>query len=308
MGGKNRDLIYKGIIVKRLVFGVFFVLFVVAAGIIVFIHSTIDSDWQSTVLQPQPEECILSSFSFESPEELDQWKDKTLARKKTDYTVDIEGGKKCVKAVSEDSASTLYYRMRFSPVKDPYVSWKWKVLEFPTRQQKETLSDKAEFDFAAQVYVVFHANFFLNAKAIQYVWTENLPVGEVSDNPYTKNVKLLVLESGLSDEWKHEYRNIKEDFKRLFAEELKADIEGISFMTDADSTGTTAMACFTDFEIGVLSTGETKGALEYRGNRGQARRWLEKFPFLNKLMKKCSRLVEKGKTLFFEMIKREDSH
>jgi len=235
--------------VKR--FGIIFIIVLIAAAGIVF----------GARLYYRPEKgpsgktggvIVLKEFTFEGKNSLDAWDEKVLSGKKTAYSLENLDGKNCVKGVSENSASTLYFRQRLSCDKDPFLRWKWKAEKFPERKKKENLTDKGEFDFVAQVYVVFSAKFFLNAKAIQYVWAENLPVGTVSSSPYTKNVKLLVLESGMSEGWKEEQRDIKADFRELFGEETEKDVDAISFMTDADSTSSTASAYYTDIAFGFL--------------------------------------------------------
>jgi len=198
------------------------------------------------------ERIAVKRFPFKSPGSVSEWDEKVLARRETVYTAVEHADRACVKAESEDSASTLFYKLSLSHKRRPFMSWKWLAEKFPERKSAENLNKKKEFDFVAQVYVVFHSRFFMNSKAIQYVWAENLPVGTVSDSPYTKNVKLIVLESGPSEEWKHEERDISEDYKVLFGEELKKHIDAIAFMTDSDSTTSSAVAYYTDITIGFL--------------------------------------------------------
>jgi len=193
-------------------------------------------------------------FSFSSASDLDELDEKALARKKTDYSIGVHEGKNCIKAVSEDSASSLYYKRRFSYKKRPFLSWDWKAEVFPSLKHKEALNKKAEFDFVAQVYVIFYNRFFLKAKCIQYVWTVETPVGTVCHSPYTKNVMLMVLESGPSDQWKHEQRDIRKDFRDLFGAELDKEIDAIAFMTDADSSSSRAVAYYSNIVIGYLGT------------------------------------------------------
>jgi hypothetical protein len=196
----------------------------------------------------------IKCFSFSSDRSLDEWQEKRLSQNSTEYSVAKCDGRNCVKAVSKDSASALFYRKPLFHKRNPFISWDWKPEKFPSRKNKETLNKKAEFDFVAQVYVIFYARFFLNSKAIQYVWTHDVPTGAVAFSPYTKNVKLLVLESGESDQWKHEERDIKGDYRNLFGEELEKDVTAISFMTDSDSTGSDAAAYYGNIEIGYLET------------------------------------------------------
>jgi len=201
---------------------------------------------------------VIKSFSFKSASDLEEFDEKVLARKRTDYSIDVHEGKNCIKASSDDSASSLYYRCRISGRREPYLSWDWKAEVFPALKHKEALNKKAEFDFVGQVYVIFYDRFFLKAKCIQYVWTVEIPVGTVCPSPYTKNVMLMVLESGSQDQWKHEERDIKKDFRHLFGAELEKDIDAIAFMTDADSSTSRAVAYFSNIEIG------------YYGNDGAA--------------------------------------
>ncbi len=218
-------------------------------------------------------------FSFSSDKSLNEWEEKFFAGNYTRYSAAEYGEKNCVEADSGDSASALFYRQQLSCDRYPFVSWDWKAEKFPSRQRKEVLGKKAEFDFVAQVYVVFHARFFLNAKAIQYVWTEDLPVGTASASPYTKKVRLMVLQSGPSEEWKHEERNIREDFKNLFGEELEKDVAAISFMTDSDSTGSSARAYYGDITLGYLEeTVDTQASGEEK-KKAKWIQWLSRFRF-----------------------------
>lgn len=200
-------------------------------------------------------------ISFGSPNSLNAWDEKLLASKGTEYSLASYDGKDCVNAVSEDSASALYYKERLSYRKAPFISWDWKAEKFPARSKKEMLDSKKEFDFAAQVYVVFYSRFLLNAKAIQYVWAEEMPQGFTAESPYTKNVKIMVLESGASDVWRHEERDLLKDFQDLFGQKPEKDVMAISFMTDSDSTESSAVAYFSDFTLGYLKS-ETEAATD----------------------------------------------
>ena len=59
-----------------------------------------------------------------------------------------------------------------------------------------------------------------------------------------------MLESGPSEEWMSEKRDIYADYERLFGEKPKLDIGAIAFMTDADSTKTSARAVYDEIRIG----------------------------------------------------------
>jgi len=217
---------------------------------------------------------VIRSFQFKDPDELKQWEEKILSKKNTSYSVVERESRTCVKADSSDGASTRFIKQNLAADKWPFVAWDWCVEIFPKHKKAESIENKKEFDFAAQIYVVFYSRFFLNTRAIQYVWATDLPQGYVADNPYTKNVKVIVLETGASSEWKREERNIRDDYKMLFGEELDKDVVGIAFMTDADSTDSTAVAYFTNFELGYADFEKNKKVSSAEDDEKTERSWL----------------------------------
>ncbi len=195
-------------------------------------------------------------FSLADQGSLAGWDEKALAPGETDYTLTELDGRKCLKASASDSASAFFYKEKLSFAERPFVAWDWKAGSFPARKSAESLDKKQEFDFVAQFYVIFYSRFFLKTKALLYVWTENIPAGTRGESPYTPNVKILVLESGPSDGWKREERDIAADYSTLFGEALDKDVVAVSFMTDADSTDSTAEAYFADVKLGYLGAGD----------------------------------------------------
>lgn len=226
-----------------------FIIFFLIVAVVVIALATFIFLREDKLPEPDTRE-IVKEFTFLSPDSLDDWDENIFAKTKTVYSLIDDNGKGAVKGVSDDSASALYYKQKLSHKRYPFVSWDWKVEKFPTLKNGGSLDKKSEFDFAAQLYVVFHARFFLNMKAIQYVWTESIPVGTISISPYTKKVRVMVLRSGTPGEWKHEDRNIKEDYEALFGEPVEKDIAAVSFMTDSDSGDSRAIAYFTNITMG----------------------------------------------------------
>jgi DUF3047 family protein len=200
----------------------------------------------------QLETIPVKSFLFDSEDVLSEWQEQPLSSKKTTYNVAEYKGKKSVKAESDRSASSILIKETLSHKKMPFVSWDWIVEKFPDRSEPENITSKKEFDFAAQVYVAFHSLLYLDAKVIHYVWAKDLPVGQTAVSPYIGNIRIMVLESGIKENWVHEERNIREDYKKLFGKELKKDVFGVSFMTDADSTDSQAVAYFADLKMGYI--------------------------------------------------------
>ncbi|MBU1083706.1 MAG: DUF3047 domain-containing protein [Candidatus Omnitrophota bacterium] len=199
---------------------------------------------------------IVGNFSFSKASDLGWWKERVLASKGTVYTIADSDGRICLRSESDDSASALFYKERLLSDNRPFVRWEWKVEEFPSAERNGNLVKKDQFDFAAQVYVIFHARFLPKAKAIQYVWAGEVKKGTVADSPYTKNVKVMVLESGDAGLWKKEERDINTDYEKLFGEKAGKDVMAVSMMTDSDSTDSRAVAYYADIAFGY--SGEEK--------------------------------------------------
>ena len=166
------------------------------------------------------------------------------------YTIEKGGRLSYVRAKSQKSASALYYRVKLDISKHPVIRWKWRVDKFPERKLPESIEDKEEEDFAARVYVIMPDAFFTKSKVIEYIWSETLEKGTSGQSGYSKNIKILVLEKGKARDWRFEKRDIYEDFVKLFGEKPRLKIGAIAFMTDADSTQTSANAVYDEIKIG----------------------------------------------------------
>jgi len=136
------------------------------------------------------------------------------------------------------------------------VSWKWRADKFPVKTSKESLDTENEDDFAARVYVIFPAMFFTNSKVLEYIWAESLPVGSTGVSPYSKNIKLMVLQSGPKKEWISEERDIRADYVALFGHEPEYNIGAVAFMTNSEHTGSNAAAVYDEIKLGYRGGGD----------------------------------------------------
>lgn len=200
---------------------------------------------------------VVKSFPFSAENSLKEWEEKVL-KNKVFYRIEQEAGREgqkesYVRATSEKAASALYYKIKLNIAEYPTITWKWRVIEFPKRKLPESLSSTKEEDFAARVYVIFPAMFFTNSKVVEYVWAGELPVGTAGASGYSGNIKIMVLESGprqSDDPWAFEERDIVKDYELLFGEKPRLNIGAIAFMTDADSTKTSADSVYDEITIG----------------------------------------------------------
>lgn len=198
---------------------------------------------------------VIKPFSFSNDDDLKEWEEKVF-KGKVIYRVEKENYLSYVKASSDKAASALYYKIKMdAKTKRPVVSWKWRVDKFPEKKFKESLDTENEDDFAARVYVIFPAMFFTNSKVLEYVWAESLPVGSTGVSPYSKNIKLLVLESGPKKEWAFEERDIRADYIAMFGREPEYNVGAVAFMTNAEHTLTSADAAYDEIKLGFTEGG-----------------------------------------------------
>ncbi|MGH7254391.1 MAG: DUF3047 domain-containing protein [Nitrospirales bacterium] len=195
------------------------------------------------------------------------WKPLTFKKIEihTDYRLVEDQGRIVVKATSNASSSGLTREIKIDPKKYPIVQWSWKVEQLP---QHGDVTKKSGDDYAARLYITFEYDPNLvglldKAKyeavrllygqyppfgAINYIWESKTPQGTIVPNPYTSQVKMIVLETGTVrlNEWVEEKRNIYEDFKRAFGGQEPPIISGVAIMTDTDNTGEKAIAYYGD--------------------------------------------------------------
>jgi len=199
---------------------------------------------------------IVKPFAFSEENSLKEWEEK-IFKGKVVYRIEKDKDLSYVRATSDKAASALYYKIKLdAKTARPSASWKWKVSKFPTKESEESLVNKNVDDFAARVYVIFPATFFTNSRVLEYIWAESLPVGSTGTSPYSKNIKLIVLESGAKNEWVSEDRDIRADYIKMFGRAPEYNIGAIAFMTNAENTETSADAMYDEIKVGYMEGGK----------------------------------------------------
>lgn len=175
------------------------------------------------------------------------WKEKKF-KGQTRYTVVEKDGRYCVEAVSNASASGLFYELKVDTETMPILSWQWQIEDV---LDAGDATKKSGDDYVARVYVVFPSVFFWRTRALNYIWDNKLPKGTVIGNAYTKNAMMIVLESGAEQKgkWVTEKRNIRDDYLLAFGEPPPV-VGAIAIMTDTDDTGESARAWYGPIWIG----------------------------------------------------------
>lgn len=179
-----------------------------------------------------------------SQSSLTEWKEKTFAGK-THYQLINNGKKPVLKAQSRQSASGLYKEMSINLDKTPYLNWSWQIdsmLENLDEQSKD--GD----DYAARIYIVKkHKYLFWKTKAINYVWSSNQEKNTHWNNAYAEQAKMLAVRGKNSEirQWYQEKRNVKEDFKRYFDDDVD-QVDVIAIMSDTDNSKSSVQAYYGD--------------------------------------------------------------
>lgn len=182
----------------------------------------------------------------------------------TRYTVVEDEGAGAIRADSRASAAGLIRKISIDPAAYPVIQWRWKAANV---LEAGDVRKKSGDDYPARIYITFaydsdRVGFFKKAKyeavrlaygeypplgAISYIWASHAPVGTSVPNPYTDQVRMIVIRSGPKHlgTWVTERRNVFEDYRRAFGED-PPKISGVAIMTDTDNTGESATAYYGD--------------------------------------------------------------
>jgi hypothetical protein len=166
----------------------------------------------------------------------------------TQYQIVEMDGVPVLKAESRASASGLTFETEVDLEKTPYLYWRWRVENTLTNIDERT---KQGDDYPARLYVVKKGGLLpWRTRAVDYVWSSNQPQGSSWPNAYTDKAQMLALRSGNEDlgQWVTERRNVREDFQRLFGEEITT-VDVVAIMTDTDNSGGHAVAFYGDIHF-----------------------------------------------------------
>lgn len=183
------------------------------------------------------------------------------------YELVTENGTQVVRAQTDGGASGLIARLRVEPSESLVLRWRWKVSNVFERGDARK---KSGDDYPARIYVAFEfqpdkAGFFERAKrkavevvfgetlpgnALNYIWANAVPEGEIVPNPYTDQTMMVAVNSGPErvGEWVTVERDIMADYREAFGE-APPPVVGIAIMSDSDNTGESATAWYGDITL-----------------------------------------------------------
>lgn len=181
--------------------------------------------------------------SFESGD-LSGWEVKEF-KGNTDYSIAYVEARKVLVAKSSASASAMFREIEVDLEKTPWLNWTWRV-----ENTLGAINEKSKGgdDYPARLYVVISGGiFFWKTRALNYVWSNNQPVGSSWPNAFTSNALMLAVESGSKNtgKWLYNKRNVRDDLKKLFGKEIRY-IDAVAIMTDTDNAGGKAESYYGD--------------------------------------------------------------
>lgn len=183
------------------------------------------------------------------------------------YQLTDDNGEQVVMATTDNSASGLIARVSVEPGDSLILRWRWKVSNV---YEQGNARKKEGDDYPARIYVAFEfepdeAGFFERAKrktvevvfgeelpgnALNYIWANRLPVGEIVANPFTDTTMMVAVNSGTANtgEWVTVERDIVADYRKAFDRE-PPKLVGVAIMSDSDNTGASATAWYGDVSL-----------------------------------------------------------
>jgi Protein of unknown function (DUF3047) len=186
----------------------------------------------------------------------------------TEYTLREIDGKRCIRAVANAAWSFWVADVPAAMAKATKLSWRWNVPalisdadnlvpgkdDAPARVVVAFKGDRTKLDAAERSTMSLAkalGGVELPFAAIQYIWEGKAPPETIVPNGNTSRIKKLVVKSGPTGlaSWLSFTRDVRADYRLAFPGEEPGEIESVGLMTDTDSLGGKAEACYSDVEL-----------------------------------------------------------
>lgn len=159
-----------------------------------------------------------------------------------------QDGNRFIKIKTAGGNTSLGIKFSYDVDTYHYLSWKWRVHQLPSRAREDL---RRYSDSAAGVYVIFNGRMKLN-RIIKYVWSSSLPRGAITESPFNRRTKIVVLRCGSNTvgNWIEEKVDVYADYRRIFGT-APPEVQAIAIMSDSDNTESFVEADYDDFRISV---------------------------------------------------------
>ena len=196
---------------------------------------------------------LLVQFSFSqtpgiglfSQGDMTGWEEQSFVNNTQYQLVEEQERGQVLKAFSQSAASGMFCEVEIDLTATPYLNWSWRVDNIYSENDEHS---RAGDDYPVRIFVVASGGiFFWKTKAVNYVWSSNQQLDSQWESAVTRNAMMLAVRSGNDEtgQWVSEKRNIREDFKVLFGEDI-TEIHAIAIMSDSDNTGQSVTAYYGD--------------------------------------------------------------
>ncbi len=174
----------------------------------------------------------------------DGWKGQNWGSPKYDLRIETQGGRKVLRAKSQDDSSTISKEAKVNVKDRPILQWSWQAVTLPKGgDARKSATD----DQAAQLYVTFpRFPQAVRSRIISYLWDTTAPAGAIFKSEKTGLVTYVVVRSGPAEvgKWVTESRNVLEDYKKIYGEAPGEDVGAISISIDSNDTHSSAESYF----------------------------------------------------------------
>ncbi|QPF72525.1 DUF3047 domain-containing protein [Roseateles sp. DAIF2] len=219
--------------------------------------------------------------------DLPGWSDQTLPGKRaTAYSLSAQGGRSCVLARAEQSASLWRRRLQLAPESLAQVEFSWWLMR---AEPRATVTQSDRDDAPARLVLAFDGDrqrLSLRNRALfemmetltgeappyatlMYVWDSHAEPGSMVVSVHSDRVRKIVVGSGDGQQgrWLDFRRDVVADYRRAFGEPPGA-LVGAAFMTDADNTRSRKTACYGDLVFRAPDASLLPGSLQLpQGNK-----------------------------------------
>lgn len=172
------------------------------------------------------------------------WKGQNWGSPKYDFRIESQGGRKVLRAKSQDDSSTISKEAKVNLNDRPILQWSWQAVTLPKGGDgRKSATD----DQAAQLYVTFpRFPQAVRSRIISYLWDTTAPAGAIFKSEKTGLVTYVVVRSGPAEagKWVTESRNVLEDYKKIYGEAPGEDVGAISISIDSNDTHSSAESYF----------------------------------------------------------------
>jgi len=189
---------------------------------------------------PPPEKIV-------SPAQLEGWQEQSFSGH-TSYRAEDGGNGEALHATAPGTASVLCRAVQIDLQSLPVARWSWRLDRAPPRTDER---GRGGDDQGLRVSFLYQSRMTPDSiLAVQYVWSQNEPVGAAWANAYAENAYEVVARSGPAQpgKWQAERRDLKADFRAAFGRDIDR-VDAVCLMTDGDQTGALVEGWYGDITL-----------------------------------------------------------